>query len=252
MAEWLVRVDDRRTPRITLQWMELGTTRLLQLTDALSDDDFAAPSSLTGWTRAHVVAHAALNAQALGRLVHWAATGIETPMYRDMAQRESDIEAASLLPAQDLRDRLHDESARFAADLSALTPEGWSATVRTRQGRAIPAMEIPWMRVREVWLHAVDLDAGMGCDDIPPELAAALMAEVAVWLGSAEGCPAVVLQPTDGADPVLMGGADLPIAVSGSRAELLGWLTGRSDGANLVAAAESGRQISLPALPAWL
>jgi len=247
-----VRVDDRRTPRVTLQWMQLGTTRLLQLTDALSDDEFAAPSSLTGWTRAHVAAHAALNAQALGRLVHWAATGIETPMYRDMAQRESDIEAASILPAQELRERLHDESARFAADLSALTPEGWSATVRTRQGRAIPAMEIPWMRVREVWLHAVDLDAGMGCDDFPPDLAATLMAELAAWLGAVEGCPAVILRPIDGGEPVVMGGADLQIEVSGRRAELLGWLTGRSDGAPLAAATRNGHQISLPALPAWL
>ncbi len=39
--------------------------------------------------------------------------------------------------------------------------------MRSALGRAIPAAEIPWMRVREVWLHAVDLDADARLADPP-------------------------------------------------------------------------------------
>ena len=39
--------------------------RLVRTVDGLSDEQLAAPSLLPGWTRAHVVAHLALNAEAL-------------------------------------------------------------------------------------------------------------------------------------------------------------------------------------------
>ena len=39
-----------------------------------------------GWSRRHVVAHVGYNARALTRLVEWAKTGIETPMYASADQ----------------------------------------------------------------------------------------------------------------------------------------------------------------------
>lgn len=56
------------------RWARLGTdlfTRAAPLDDAGLD----APSTLPGWSRKHLVAHVAANADALGNLVHWAATG---------------------------------------------------------------------------------------------------------------------------------------------------------------------------------
>jgi hypothetical protein len=38
-----------------------------------------------------------------------------------------------------------------------------------------PAAEISWMRVREVWLHAVDLDVGAYMADLPAEVINALL-----------------------------------------------------------------------------
>jgi maleylpyruvate isomerase len=35
-----------------------------------------------------------------------------------------------------------------------LTAARWEAGVRSALGRAIPAAELPWMRIREVWLDA--------------------------------------------------------------------------------------------------
>ena len=34
----------------------------------------------------------------------------------------------------------------------------WSAEVKTAQGRTVPASETLWIRTREVWIYAVDLD----------------------------------------------------------------------------------------------
>ena len=47
---------------------------------------------LPGWTRRHLVAHVAANAEALGNLVHWAATGIPTPMYSSPEARAAGID----------------------------------------------------------------------------------------------------------------------------------------------------------------
>ena len=42
-----------------------ATRRLVRTADGLSDDQYAEPSALPGWTRAHVLAHLALNAEGL-------------------------------------------------------------------------------------------------------------------------------------------------------------------------------------------
>ena len=54
------------------------------------------PTALPGWTRKHLVAHLAGNAEALLRLLHWAGTGERTPMYTSPEQRNADIESLAL------------------------------------------------------------------------------------------------------------------------------------------------------------
>ena len=70
-----------------LAWARYAHDELLAALDRLPDRDFAGPSLLPGWTRAHVAAHLAHNAEGLGRLATWAATGVETPMYPSAAAR---------------------------------------------------------------------------------------------------------------------------------------------------------------------
>ena len=60
-------------------------------------------SGLPGWTRRHVAAHLAANADAVGNLVHWAATGERTPMYSSPEQRAADIERGSTPHGDELR-----------------------------------------------------------------------------------------------------------------------------------------------------
>ena len=48
--------------------MRRGEAFFLDQVATLDDDDFAGPSGLPDWSRAHVVAHVARNADALGNL----------------------------------------------------------------------------------------------------------------------------------------------------------------------------------------
>ncbi len=226
----------------TLPWLREGTAHLLAVVDELSDDDLRGPSALPGWTRAHVVGHLARNAEALGRLTVWAATGQETPMYADREQRAAEIERSAALPASTLRDQLAATAATLDAALAALTPAQRQAQVRSALGRAIPAAEVPWMRIREVWLHAVDLDAGATPADLPGGVVDLLLDDVTAALSAKDGCPSLELAPTDRERTWRLGRTEPTDTgpVVAPAAELAGWLTGRTAGPDR------------PALPRWL
>lgn len=129
-------------------WMDEGTRLFLGVVDRLTDDELSAPTALDGWTRRHVIAHVHGNAEALRRLLSWAATGVENRMYADARQRADEIEAAASLPAEELRALVHESARRLAEDVDALPEEAWHRSVVTAQGRTVPATEIPWMRAR--------------------------------------------------------------------------------------------------------
>jgi maleylpyruvate isomerase len=228
----------RHDTSLTLPWMREGTTHLLAVVDKLTDGEFSAPSALPDWTRAHVVGHLARNAEALSRLAAWARTGVETPMYADREQRAAEIESSAALPPATLREDLAATAATLDDDLAALTPAQWQAQIRSALGRAIPAAEVPWMRIREVWLHAVDLGAGV--DDLPAGVVDLLLDDVSTALSGKEDCAALVLAPTDRDRTWTLGGPDATETVGAPAAEIAGWLTGR------VSAPDR------PALPRWL
>lgn len=148
-------------------WMDEGTRLFLGVVDRLTDDELSAPTALDGWTRRHVIAHVHGNAEALRRLLSWAATGVENRMYADARQRADEIEAAASLPAEELRALVHESARRLAEDVDALPEEAWHRSVVTAQGRTVPATEIPWMRAREMAVHAVDLQHGVSFADLP-------------------------------------------------------------------------------------
>jgi maleylpyruvate isomerase len=186
-------------------WMDHGTKLFLAAVDGLDDAAFDRPTALPGWTRKHVIAHVHYNAEALRRLVRWARTGAESRMYASPQQRAAEIGQGAQLSAAQLRLMVHESASALAADLDALTEPSWSQAVVTAQGRTVPATEIPWMRTREVAVHAIDLDAGVGFTDLPDDLNAALVTDtvakrlaegegavLAQWLtGRAAGAPAL-------------------------------------------------------------
>jgi maleylpyruvate isomerase len=155
-----------------------STKLFLSAVDGLGGAEFAAASSLPGWTRAHVVAHVHFNAEALMRLLHWARTGERTPMYEGPEQRAAEIEAGAELPAPELRRLVRESAGRLATAVDGMPRAAWENEVVTAQGRTVPASEIIWMRVREVAVHAVDLGVGVGFADLPDDLNTALAKDV--------------------------------------------------------------------------
>lgn len=233
-------MTDRHDTATTLLWLRQGTDLLSTTVDALDDGSFVRPSCLPGWTRAHVVGHLARNAEALVRLATWARTGVENLMYANRAQRAAEIEESAGYPPDRLRRELRATAAALDDALTHLTPEAWRSEVRSAQGRAIPAAEVPWMRSREVWLHAVDLGTGVTTADLPAELLDLLLDDVTAVLSAKEGCPACSLRPTDRTRQWRLAGEAVEAEIVALAADIAGWLTGRT--------ALAGA----PALPRWL
>ncbi|MFD8274704.1 maleylpyruvate isomerase N-terminal domain-containing protein [Streptomyces flaveolus] len=175
-----------RTAQDARRWMRQGTDLFLDAASRLDEAALSESTTLPGWTRRHLVAHVAANADALGNLVRWAATGERTPMYAGPQERAAGIERGAALPAAELLGRLRDSAARLDTAMAALTPEQWAHEVVTAQGRTVPATELPWLRAREVCVHAVDLGIGVGFADLPADFLAALGDDVRAKRGLAE------------------------------------------------------------------
>jgi maleylpyruvate isomerase len=244
---------DRRDIAVTLPWMRAGTELFTRAVENLADDAVRGPSALPGWTRAHVVAHVARNAEALTRLATWARTGVETPMYPSREHRAAEIESSAKAPVDVLRAELGATAEALDAALAALDATTWQAEVRSALGRPIPAAEIPWMRVREVWLHAVDLDAAVSVADLAPDVVDTLLDDATGTLSRADGCPAALLAPTDRDRTWPLGSAaGDAVQVRGEAAQVLGWLVGRSGPDAVEARAADDTPTAVPAPPRWL
>jgi maleylpyruvate isomerase len=227
------------------RWMQQGTALLLSQAD-LAVGDLSQPSALPGWTRGHLVAHVAANADALSNLVHWAATGEPTPMYSSPADRAAGIEAGRRLPPHELARWVRRSAAGLEEEMTRLTGEQWEAPVVTAQGRTVPATEVPWLRSREVCVHAADLATSLRFSDLPADFLAALCDDVVIKRGAGAPGQALVLVATDTAARWELPGPGQPVTVAGPLAEVTAYLTGRPS-----ALASMGGEPA-PALPAWL
>lgn len=168
-----------RTVEDARRWVTFGTELLTEALQGADDGVLGQPSLLPGWSRAQVVGHVAANGAALGNLIRWAQTGVETPMYASPEQRLADIQRSATMSAVDLAAWLGRSAAELEVGMDALAPQQWQAPVVTAQGRTVPATEVPWLRAREVCVHAVDLDLGVGFEDLPDDYLRALAADVA-------------------------------------------------------------------------
>jgi maleylpyruvate isomerase len=214
----------------------IDTTALFLTTTA--ELPLAPDSLLPGWTRKHVVAHVAANAEALMNLVRWAKTGVPSPMYASPQARADGIALGSRLPADELSAWLHSSASRLDAAFAELTDEQWQNPVVTNSGRTVPGTEIVWMRARETSVHSVDLDAGVTFADLPADLLTALCDDIVAKRGTG---PGLTLTATDAPGHWQVTGVDSPVTVSGPLAEITAYLTGRPH-----------RLDSAPVLPPWL
>lgn len=234
-----------QTP-VQLDTVAEATARLLATIRELGESAVTEPSLLPGWTRGHVLAHLARNADSLVNLLLWAHTGIEIPQYASAFLRDSDIEAGAPRP---LAEQLADNEAaatRWLGLARSLSDTAWQAQVRTRQGRPIPATEIPWMRLQEVEIHHVDLNAGYHPSDWPASFVARILPQATsdlIRLTADNPLEPFTLHATDTDFTATVGPSPATSAITGSASSLAAWLLGRSPGSDLTG--------NLPALPAW-
>ncbi|GAC1486095.1 MAG: mycothiol-dependent maleylpyruvate isomerase NagL [Pseudarthrobacter sp.] len=181
-----------------------------------------------------MTAHIGYNARAITRLIEWAATGVETPMYASREIREHEINFGANLPA-----------------------EAWHHKVKTAQGRIVPAEETVWMRTREVWTHAVDLDNGATFSDIPAPVLERLLKDITgAWKTRGTDTGLLIKVEDSGTDeqPGLEFGSegpDAPLVITGTLAGVTRWATGR--GTDGVTATQDGAPLdTVPAAPKWI
>lgn len=231
----------------TLAWAGDGAAHLRGLMMRMGEDAFAAPSALPGWSRAHVLTHVARNADAMINLLDWARTGVRTPAYASREQRDADIDAGAGREPVEIRADVVESSDRLARVVRAMPESAWSAHVQNAQGRDLVATDVPWLRAREMWIHAVDLDVGASFADMPAPMVATLLTDVAAAMGEKPDCPPLHLTAPDGSVWNL-GDPAAATTITGPAPGLAAWLLGRSKGRDL--RSSDGKR--LPAVPRWL
>jgi maleylpyruvate isomerase len=207
----------------------------------LGEPELRAPSALPGWSRAHVLAHVARNADGLQNLLVWANTGVETPMYASAEARERDIEAGARRAAADLLADFVASAGRFEQYAAAMPDDAWAREARNRQGAPVTGAVVARMRLSELTIHLADLDRGYDLDRVLA-LLGPLTEDVVQNAVTARGAQLPALRlAADGFEWTM--GAAPKTTVRGSAGALLAWLSGRADGAALDG--------DVPRLPAW-
>ncbi|MGL5853062.1 MAG: maleylpyruvate isomerase N-terminal domain-containing protein, partial [Phycicoccus sp.] len=87
------------------------------------------------------------------------------------AERDADIEAGATRALDALVADVESTAAALATALSRLTADhGERLAERTPGGQTFRTGDLPFLRLREVVYHHVDLDAGFGFADVEPDL----------------------------------------------------------------------------------
>lgn len=226
------------------------TDRLMETIHGLDDAAVRQDSRLPGWTRAHVLTHIARNADGLRNVLRAAANGGDGAFYDSQAARNAEIEAGADRRAAELEADVETSADHLLEALAETPAEALDVKVprlRTNDDPdhqfMIPGRRVPSLRLREVVYHHIDLGTGYSFGEVPQ---AWLVREIEESARRFADRPAVVVDAGD-AGSWRYGPADEdPVTVSGTPADLLGWITGRGSGDRLTAS--SGR---LPDLGPW-
>ena len=206
-----------------LEVVRASTQPLLDAVATLDQRALAGPSLLPGWTRGHVVTHLARNADALVNLLTWARTRIEHPAYPSRADRDADIADGADRMARVQREDLIAAGERFLHEAARLDEDAWSARLVHPSGRPMVAAEIPELRLFEMWVHLVDLDAGVDFAAVGP---IEQLLEIAAR-ACGDGPVRVTADLPDGRQASFSLAGTAPAEVAGPAAAVLAWLTGR-------------------------
>jgi maleylpyruvate isomerase len=219
--------------------------RVTRSVDGLDGDEWRAPSLLPGWTRAHVVAHLALNAEGLARVLHGVVSDEPAAMYDSDEKRDSDINDLARAEPGEIRDRLLGGTTVLHDAFAALPEDAWASRVeRTPGGRSMRSASLPSMRLRELEIHHVDLATGYSTKDWSTAFSTLLVDAMTKRLDPPER---LEVRPLDADRTWVLGPAgDTGAVITGPVADLGWWLTGRPTPETL-----SCSRGELPEIGAW-
>jgi maleylpyruvate isomerase len=232
-------------PADSVQRLHQSEQQLLRTVDSLRTDAWTEPSVLPGWTRAHVAAHLALNAEGMAGAIDGLAHELDVPVYESGARRDADIEELAQAEPAEIRERLFATGQRLREALESLDERQWSRSVaRVPDGPMWAVADVPTIRLRELEIHHADLDAGYSHTEWPDDFALELLDLVTGDHASSPDSPGFTVRATDTVRTWTVG-AEQPV-VEGTAADLGWWLVGRGDGEGLTC--DAGE---LPRLGPW-
>lgn len=168
-------------------------------------------------------------------------------MYASKEERDRDIESGSGRGAAEIVADATESASRLTAAIESLDESARKAMIRrgaAAAGPAFPAIQIPWMRIREVEIHLVDLGLEPTFSDTPIEFLTALLVEETPHFDAR--IIGLELICTEGPTFRIGDGAQ---KISGAIADLTAWLLGRAN-TNEIARLVSDQPIPTP--PKWL
>jgi maleylpyruvate isomerase len=152
--------------------IDLATQRLLDRARIITEPDLRAPSLLPGWTRARVLAHLALGADAMRDLLAGVRTGQDRSAAASVEAHEAGLKHTESLRPEELVNVLADSAMALRTVARQLPGDRWQVPVRVPGLTPFPAAELLVRRLVEVELHHCDLGAGYGPAAWPATFAA--------------------------------------------------------------------------------
>lgn len=234
------------TVRDSIAALTEATTRLHAAVHAAEEDGgpdaFARPSRLPDWTIGHVVSHLARNADGLRRVLDGLTAGRQLQPYDSPQARADAIESGAQRDTASIAADFRSADQRLARTIDALEAELWAETVDLGRGGPAAADVVLAARLGEVEIHHHDLGVDDGLALLDDKQANRLLAAMLRSYVRTRRVQDLVLAP-DSRPPIIIGSGETTVA--GAALDLVGWLSGRSDGGAL--RTEAG----LPALPSW-
>ena len=222
--------------------MQRESAMVMATVASLADDELSKPTKCEGWTRAHLIAHLARDADAMANLATWAVTGQETPAYASREQRDADIEAGPTRPAAELVGALEQANARLLEALQPLANGVRVATLPTLFSGDINAFSLPARRTTELIVHHDDLDTTWEWHEADPDAIVDAIEVCVLRLQADPACPGLRIVAGEGEEWIVGDGS---YAIEGYYEELLPFLAREQ--------VEEGLQYEgeLPKLPPW-
>jgi maleylpyruvate isomerase len=141
--------------------------------------------------------------------------------------RDADIEAGAGRPAGVQAEDLASTAEALAPRLEALSGPLATDRVEMRGGLEVEARTLPFLRLRELVFHHVDLDAGFTFEDVEDDLVRRFVDDAVTRLRRHPKAPRLELRSSSGGSWSVAGESGDGATVTGAPAGLLLWLARR-------------------------